>query len=126
MEGFDWSILAPWGREGGGEEISPQNRHGDWEEWFPRGNQAAHPLGEQRLGWCKHWVATAFAKCPSGQTLVCGGKSYSRSPGLLPSQSDGIVSPAGTAQKDTVCESTSPGASPACGAGQEDCRAPVR
>lgn len=27
MEGFDWSILPPWGREGGVEEISPKNRH---------------------------------------------------------------------------------------------------
>ncbi|XP_054576995.1 tumor necrosis factor receptor superfamily member 8 [Eptesicus fuscus] len=36
-----------------------------------------------------------------------------------------IVKFPGTAQRDTVCEAPSPGASPDCGAGREDCRAPA-
>nr|KAF6294436.1 TNF receptor superfamily member 8 [Pipistrellus kuhlii] len=36
-----------------------------------------------------------------------------------------MVKSPGTARRDTVCEPHSPGASPACGEGREDCRAPA-
>lgn len=71
--------------------------------------------------WPLRFPSTSF------RTVGRGGKeSVPRASKLLGSTSVHLVSPAGTAQMDTVCERPSPVTSPDLGTGPEDCQAPTR
>ncbi|TKC51011.1 hypothetical protein EI555_003156, partial [Monodon monoceros] len=62
--------------------------------------------------------------CPTGMVVKFQG--VFRSLWLCNTKSEGItILPAGTAQRNTVCELPSPGASPNCSASPQDCKAPA-
>lgn len=129
MNWIDWSSLVPWllleGRVSQSQPLTTDTETG--ESNFPGEAWLLYPKGKWMLGRHRHQMATVLSKQLS-PTLVCGGKrSVPGVFGLLHTKSEDIaVSPAGTAEKDTICEPPSPRASPDCSTSPEDCEAPAR